>query len=550
MVLTVKDLITTSNIHDLKVICGKEEMNREIKGIKIIEVENIEKYLREGELILASFLVYQDCTSSQFEEHLKKILQLNVAGFVVKTRDGFEKYKFKYDILKKYCREGNIPLLEISSKESFWNIIRYVLKEVYDDDRGQLKYHKLMNDNFKALVFDNNASPKEIIELLSMIIENPIELYSDDFNCLDLENKKDTKLIRNQQIVEFDPGIISKYHYKKQVYQDFNQYIILITTIYQANINIVINEKKRKLVDLDFIAIENAIDTLRYSFTFEFARNEIKKKYHKDIIYNMINSQLNYNQTTEAARMLGLKEDEYYRIVSFHSIQENKEGIYTEEQLDEIELITREISSFYPNEHIYKNVTQIIMLQKMDSDKEDQKSLERIQNLLKLVRNNILHRNKEIDFDIGIGQIVKGYRNLQLSYKQSIIAMNFMSSARRITGDQNKSIVHYSKLGFLQIFAEIENPDKLLKYIPGSVLKLYEYDHKQNSELVLTLESYLRNNLSIKKTSEDLCIHYRSVSYRLDKIVDITNINFHDSVEILAIKNGLIIYEMSKKLRN
>lgn len=43
----------------------------------------------------------------------------------------------------------------------------------------------------------------------------------------------------------------------------------------------------------------------------------------------------------------------------------------------------------------------------MDSDKEDQKSLERIQNLLKLVKNNILHRNKETDFDIGIGQIVK-----------------------------------------------------------------------------------------------------------------------------------------------
>lgn len=35
----------------------------------------------------------------------------------------------------------------------------------------------------------------------------------------------------------------------------------------------------------------------------------------------MINSQLNYNQTTEAARMLGLKEDEYYRIgfFSFYS---------------------------------------------------------------------------------------------------------------------------------------------------------------------------------------------------------------------------------------
>ena len=28
MVLTVKDLITTSNIHDLKVICGKDYRSR------------------------------------------------------------------------------------------------------------------------------------------------------------------------------------------------------------------------------------------------------------------------------------------------------------------------------------------------------------------------------------------------------------------------------------------------------------------------------------------------------------------------------------------
>ena len=81
-------------------------------------------------------------------------------------------------------------------------------------------------------------------------------------------------------------------------------------------------------------------------------------------------------------------------------------------------------------------------------------------------------------------------------------------------------------------------------------VQLLNYCMPVVEELNYDASDYAENNLSIKKTSEDLCIHYRSVSYRLDKIVDITNINFHDSVEILAIKNGLIIYEMSKKLRN
>ena len=38
-------------------------------------------------------------------------------------------------------------------------------------------------------------------------------------------------------------------------------------------------------------------------------------------------------------------------------------------------LIANEISMFYPKEHIYKNVSQIVMLQKMDSDKEDDASI-------------------------------------------------------------------------------------------------------------------------------------------------------------------------------
>ncbi len=52
------------------------------------------------------------------------------------------------------------------------------------------------------------------------------------------------------------------------------------------------------------------------------------------------------------------------------------------EQLDEVDIIADQISMFYPKDHIYKNVSQIVMLQKMDSDKEDDDSRKRLNELI------------------------------------------------------------------------------------------------------------------------------------------------------------------------
>ena len=58
--------------------------------------------------------------------------------------------------------------------------------------------------------------------------------------------------------------------------------------------------------------------------------------------------------------MLNLKEDAYYRIVSFHSIPEDQKEKYSLEQLDEVDIIANEISMFYPKEHIYKMYLKLL----------------------------------------------------------------------------------------------------------------------------------------------------------------------------------------------
>ena len=67
-------------------------------------------------------------------------------------------------------------------------------------------------------------------------------------------------------------------------------------------------------------------------------------------------------------------------------------------------------------------------------------------------------------------------------------------------------------------------------------------------QFITTLQMYLRNNQSIKKTAGAMFVHYRTISYRIEKIKQISGINFDNANEVLAVSNGLIIYKMLKEI--
>ena len=53
---------------------------------------------------------------------------------------------------------------------------------------------------------------------------------------------------------------------------------------------------------------------------------------------------------------------------------------------------------------------------------------------------------------------------------------------------------------------------------------------------------------SIRKTSELMGVHARTVSYRLQKIVKLTRMDFDNIAEMLAVRNGIIILKILELL--
>ena len=314
------------------------------------------------------------------------------------------------------------------------------------------------------------------------------------------------------------------------------------------NTIVTMEQELRKKEQNVCMELENAPINLQYGFLSEFAQDEEKKTYQRDIIQNILNGLLSSKEMTEAAAQLGMKESDTYRVVDFHTITKNVQRKYTKEQLHEVGVIEGELMHLLPDALIYRNMDQIVMIQQVDSDQTELEYQKEMEEIEEVIQQSILYRKKDTDFQIGIGKSVEGYQRLKESYHEASQAIKYIEIIRQVTGDKNKSVVHYSNLGFFQIFGEIDDVTELERYIPETLKKLYLYDDEHKGELITTLQMYLRNNQSIKKTADAMFVHYRTISYRLEKIKQISGINFDNANEVLAVSNGLIIYKMLKEI--
>ena len=551
MAYTVRKLLESEQFPKMKLLCGEKGLDLEVKGIRIIEIEDMERYLTGGEILITNFQVYLSCSDREVEQHFEDLVKSDISGFIVKKRKEYDPTGRRLSLLEKHCKKYEIPLVEISEDSYYWGIIRYVIMQVFDKATARLKYFKITHDNFNTFILNNNGScntASNIIKFLSVMIENPVVLYYGNLNCMVSTNSDNSKLILSDEIQPYKPNIITKFQYMKQMKGSCVQYVVKFAILNEMEIYITITEENRELTELDYMAIENAIINLQYGFLSEFAQDEMKKKYQRDLIHNILNGLLSSKEMTEAAAQLGMKESDTYRVVDFHTIKNNVQSKYTKEQLHEVGVIEGELKHLLPDALIYRNMDQIVMIQQVDfnqTELEYQKEMEEVEDV---IQRSIFYRKKDTDFQIGIGKSVEGYQRLKESYHEASRAIKYIDIIRLVTGDKNKSVVHYSNLGFFQIFSEIDDVTELERYIPETLKKLYLYDDEHKGELITTLQMYLRNNQSIKKTAGAMFVHYRTISYRLEKIKQISGINFDNANEVLAVSNGLIIYKMLKEI--
>lgn len=544
---TIKDFVETNQFEGLKLI-NHDGLDREITGAQIISTIDIENLAGGGQLLLTSLRVYDNLDKNTVIYHLEELNKKRISGFVVKRRNDTVHQKELFELFIHFCDEHGIPVLELPQNISYWVVLKYVLCHACDVVIAKYIYNKIVQDqiNHLLLLLLHERYAEQTIETffknLETIVGNSVSLYDENFHCIYPSPENNDFIIE-----KYTSRTISGHEYlcKKREYVEYIQQINILN---YYNYYLVVTEANEPLDELDFVTLDNIITALFYLLAQDVTKRELEIKYYRDLRYRLLNGSMSDSEEDDVANLLDLSATDEYRVVTFYLKPEDRKENFSITQKNETKNLEKEISYYLAKEHILYNTNRVLYIYN-EKEWTIEKDFRRVlKTLQKDIQDSLTRKNKKYELLIGVGKSVKGYHGLKDSFKDSKVALEYIDLIREATGDRSKAIVDCAKLGFFQIFIKINDKEELRQYIPDSVIKLDEQDKKKNSELISTLECYLNNKQSIRKTSELMNIHTRTVSYRLSKIVDLTDIDFNNIAEILAVRNGIIILKILEQL--
>lgn len=144
---TVKDLLESGQFSEMKLISGESELNREIKGARLLEVANMECFLSGGEILFTSLKAYENVDLQEFVKHLEGLKKKQISAFIVKRDQQTELQRIRFNILLQYAKSQQIPVIEIPKTLYFWGIIKHILTHIYDMETAKLTYFKITHDS-------------------------------------------------------------------------------------------------------------------------------------------------------------------------------------------------------------------------------------------------------------------------------------------------------------------------------------------------------------------------------------------------------------------
>lgn len=551
MEFRVEDVLKLASLKEAIVLSGAQYLHKVVKGSTIMEAPDITDWLIGGELILTSLYPIRFFNEEEQKQFIAKLAEKEVSALMIKN------HRFVNEIPQSIIDEGEkckLPIIQIPKEVPYVDILYPVMEEILNLQVKKLQYYKEIHDQFTALSLADE-SPEKIIETLEKLIGNPVALFDRNFFCI----ASTLPCLTNFEIVEknyyYDETEKMKFPHYRQIVKYMeqkerigHQIVVPIETINHIKTYLLIGEMNKPLEELDFIAVENAATSLSLELVKRFAVAEVDKRFKNDLLEQLIEGKLPSNILYQDANLIGWDIEGAFAVVLF-KISKNNERIYSKQVKrgisngNEETLLHDAIHQHVPNALIGSKGGLKVVLWKADI--EDTKWLIKIKERVYTILDLVQKQDNKIMIQVGIGTLSEHINNISDSYIKAQDALEF---GEVLNGKE--SITSYSELGVFRMLGQFTNSEELKSFIPPSLQKLLNYQQANKADLLTTLKVFLQSNQNATKTSQLLFIHHKTVVYRMERIKEITGMDFEDAEEMLLVQIGLKITELLEREKN
>lgn len=551
MAIYVKDLLMEEEMNGARLISGEEGLDNEIKGVTIIEAPDIVKWINGGEVLLTGLYAFRSCSMEDFKNYIDELVKKKISALILKRGKPVEGAEDKVEYLIQFSRKHTIPILEVPFEISFRDVMSRLMERLFNEEVTRLKYFKTTHDNFSALVLGSESigvAIDQILDVLAKLIRNPVAAFNRQLDCIGASEGAERSLEIQKDAQSYEPGVYSNYEYLRQQIENRQQYIVKVKLNLRERLYLVITEEEDSFDVMDAIATESAIWALQFELVRQYSVTELEKKFQNDIMHNILNGKIDsISELQKNTSLLGVPINGSFRVIVFGLKGEDRDKRDFKSKISDTHLLSDAIACQMTNVKIYNDLDRIVVVKEVNKEQTQEEYRQEIREIVDKVQAYVSRQDKELQVKAGVGKVVEGVINLPDSFKEANEAFTFVDIAREISEDGNSQVTLFSDLGIFKLLCQLDNPELLLEYVPEGLQKLYNYKKPQRDDLLITLKTYLDRNLNLSKTAQDLFVHYKTASYRIEKIAKITGVDFDNANEVLAFRIGLVVYKMIEK---
>lgn len=553
--ITVRELIELEPMRESKILAGENGLDRRITKVNVMEVPDIINWVEDGEFLLTAAYSIKD-NLTKLDELIPQLTKKGLAGLGIKTKRYIEEIPSH---TLKIANELNFPLIEIPLDISYSTIIASALTEIVNNQTNIL--YRIDNIHNKLInLMLSGGSLKEIAKSLYESIDNnsmAIKEYLFETSVIFCDENKRKHI---ETIIEADSLKKERFEYsyrEKFIHtnhtdilegEKINRITIPIFTKDREYGCIYIWEDKKQITPVELTVIEASTPVIALELYKKLSIFEIESKHKVEFFEDLFSSDENrHKKALERASYFDFDSRLVYSVIVISV--DNNDGLscypsanhYLQQINVRLLSIINRISKSRKERIIYGNKSNsIIILFGTEAGIKDAKIKQDINSFCDEILRYAEYEYINDKISIGVGRNYKNTHDLWKGYREANRAVECQKRSNE------KRVTHYDDLGIFRILSYEELQPELQQFYKEILEPLVKYDNEKGTELIETLKNYFECAGNLKKISEEMYTHYNTVIYRIQRIKEITGIDFEDYNDRLNFQISLKILEMQE----
>ncbi|NLT36230.1 MAG: hypothetical protein GXX83_10095 [Gaiellales bacterium] len=542
MPVTVAQILKLESLTQARILAGREGLARTVSSVTVGEVPDIAEWLSGGEMVLSTMFALINDVGRQ-REFCQRIMAAGASALFVKPKRFVG--KFPEDVLQIADRR-QFPIVEVPQQVRWTRIMQEATEVLINRQATLLEKSQAIHRELLDVVI-RGGGWADLAEAVARLTEMPVIILDVSLEVLALTEgagvdaaSVHSSLDRPEIRAQFEELGRPLHKELRLVRHGLPQLFAVPVIASRSRLGYVcVLTSRSELQDMERVALEHAATVAAVEMAQDQVRFETEVRLRGDFVDDLAGGRFDSRDSLlRRANFLGcdLSHGATVMVIA-PDIPEGKQrsgqGETECQQLIErfFGRLARLVLDVEPNSLATLKSERIVLLL-ADPIAKEPKALDQLAEHIQALARDVTRW----PVTVGLSRHTPEPTGLSAAMEEAAVSVKV---GRRLRGIG--SVTHFDQMGTYKLLFGVWERDS------GELQSLYEetvapvdaYDQHNDTQLLRTLMTYLKNDESLSKTAEELYAHRHTIRYRLQKIAEITGLSVFRSEDKERLGLGL-----------